>query len=290
MKYILLFVVAVSCAFAQPRVLVVNAHPDDESGCAATIYKITHDLHGIVDLCLITNGEAGFKYSTLAESWYGLELTDEKVGRTHLPRIRKQEMMNAGKIIGLRNIFFLEHQDQRFTLDVNEVFTQAWVPATIKAQIAEILRKGNYDYVFCLLPTPDTHGGHKGASILALQAVSEMKGKRPVILGVGLQRKDSVAKPPATLDSLPITKLKPNVAPFTFDRSTKFGFNDRLNYKIITNWLVAEHKSQGTVQLGMNEIDLETFWYFDINSADDIERTRTFFADIAVVPFKKKTY
>ena len=95
---------------------------------------------------------------------------------------------------------------------------------------------------------------------------------------------------PATLDSLPITKLKPNVAPFTFDRSTKFGFNDRLNYKIITNWLVAEHKSQGTVQLGMNEIDLETFWYFDINSADDIERTRTFFADIAVVPFKKKTY
>jgi len=290
MKYIFLILVSVTCLLAQPKVLVVNAHPDDESGCAATIYKITHDLKGTVDLCLITNGEAGFKYSTLAESWYGLELTDEQIGRTHLPRIRKQEMMNAGKIIGLRNIFFLEHQDQRFTLDINEVFTQAWVPATVKAQIAEILRKGNYDYVFCLLPTPDTHGGHKGASILALQAISEINGKRPVILGVGFSRKDSVIKQPVTLDSLAITKLKPNVPPFTFDRSTKFGFNDRLNYKIITNWLVAEHKSQGTVQLGMNEIDLETFWYFDINSPNDIEKTKKFFADIAVVPFKKKTY
>jgi hypothetical protein len=96
-----------------PRVLIINAHPDDESGCAVTVYKITHELGGIVDLCLITNGEGGYKYSTLAEPVYGLELTDEKIGRAHLPRIRKEEMMNAGKIIGLRNIFFLEHWDQR---------------------------------------------------------------------------------------------------------------------------------------------------------------------------------
>ena len=89
-----------------PRVLVVVAHPDDETAAAATIYKITHELNGMVDQCVITNGEGGYKYSTLAESYYGLELTDEAVGRANLPRIRKQELMNAGKIIGTHNIFF----------------------------------------------------------------------------------------------------------------------------------------------------------------------------------------
>ena len=73
-----------------PRVLIVNAHPDDEITCSATVYKITHELKGIVDLALITNGEGGYKYSTLAESYYNLELTNEKVGRENLPRIRKQ--------------------------------------------------------------------------------------------------------------------------------------------------------------------------------------------------------
>jgi LmbE family N-acetylglucosaminyl deacetylase len=89
-----------------PKILVVTAHPDDETGMAATIYKVTHELNGTVDQCVITNGEGGYKYSTLAESYYNLELTDEKVGRENLPRIRKQELMNAGKIIGMNNIFF----------------------------------------------------------------------------------------------------------------------------------------------------------------------------------------
>jgi hypothetical protein len=27
-----------------PKILVVTAHPDDETGMAATIYKVTHEL------------------------------------------------------------------------------------------------------------------------------------------------------------------------------------------------------------------------------------------------------
>ena len=102
-----------------PTVLIVIAHPDDETGFAATVYKITHELHGNVDLALITNGEGGYKYSTLAEDYYHLELTDEKVGRENLPRIRKQELMNAGKIIGIRNYFFLDQWDRKYT--TNEI-------------------------------------------------------------------------------------------------------------------------------------------------------------------------
>src|SRR5579862_5655319 len=84
------------------KVLIVVAHPDDESAFCATIYKITHDLHGKVDFALITNGEGGYKYSTLAEDYYGKELTEPAVGRQYLPTIRKQELMNAGKILGVR--------------------------------------------------------------------------------------------------------------------------------------------------------------------------------------------
>ena len=50
-----------------PKILVVTAHPDDETGMAAVIYKVTHEMNGTVDQCVITNGEGGYKYSTLAE-------------------------------------------------------------------------------------------------------------------------------------------------------------------------------------------------------------------------------
>lgn len=41
------------------------AHPDDESFCTGTVYKLTHDYNAKVDLACITNGEGGYKYSTL---------------------------------------------------------------------------------------------------------------------------------------------------------------------------------------------------------------------------------
>jgi LmbE family N-acetylglucosaminyl deacetylase len=71
-----------------PKVLVVIAHPDDESVMAATIYKITHELSGIVDLAIITNGEGGFRYSLLSETIYDNAITKEHIGRKELPQIR----------------------------------------------------------------------------------------------------------------------------------------------------------------------------------------------------------
>lgn len=279
-----------AAAAGGPRVLLINAHPDDESGCAVTVYKITHELGGTVDLCLITNGEGGYKYSTLAEPVYGLELTDEKIGREHLPRIRKQEMMNAGKIIGLRNIFFLEHWDQRYTTDVDEVFREAWDTTRISIQLQEILRKGAYDFVLCLLPTSGTHGAHSGASILALRQVQRMKEPKPAILGVGYAHKDSLAVIPKTLTAFPETALMSNVQPWVVDKSASFGFKNRLSYHIIVAWLVAEHKSQGTVQLGMNTRDLEVFYPFACNSSDNIEKAKRLFDDLRRVPYPVKEY
>ncbi len=53
-----LFLVLSSNVFAQagPKVLVVNAHPDDETSFPIILYKITHELKGTVDLALLTDG------------------------------------------------------------------------------------------------------------------------------------------------------------------------------------------------------------------------------------------
>ena len=99
---------APASAVAPPRALIVVAHPDDESCFAATVYEITHNLGGTVDQLVITNGEGGYRYSLLAESFYGVALTDEAVGRAALPEIRKRESLEAGRILGIANHFFLD--------------------------------------------------------------------------------------------------------------------------------------------------------------------------------------
>lgn len=273
------------------RVLVVNAHPDDESTCAATVYKITHELKGSVDLLVITNGEGGYKYSTLAEDYYHLELTDEKVGRENLPRIRKTELMNAGNIIGIRNYFFLDQWDRKYTTDERDPLDTAWDVSLIKKRLKEVIEKGNYDFIFCMLPIPETHGHHKAATILVLETVNQLRAEhRPVILGVRDSNiKDSLAGF-TQLKDYTITAINKNAELFMLDRTTKFGYKNTLDYKIIVNWEIAEHKSQGTVQLQMNASDHENFYYFKINPESGIEKTRKLFEELKHIPYPVKTY
>jgi N-acetylglucosamine malate deacetylase 2 len=277
---------------AGPRVLIVIAHPDDESTFAATVYKITHDLGGKVDLALITNGEGGYKYSTLAEAYYGLELTEESVGREHLPTIRKQELIAAGKILGIRDYFFFDQIDHRYTQNVDSVLQYVWDLNAIRYRLKEIITKGSYDYIFSLLPTPDTHGAHKGATILALEVVKEMgSGKRPMVLGGSVSSKGDTSRLSFKgLPSYPITSISGGAPVFRFDRTQKFGFRGALDYKIVVNWEIAEHKSQGTMQTGMNRGDYEDFWSFDINDPAMIPRATELFEKLKVNRYKTKTY
>ncbi len=108
------------------RALIVVAHPDDETCLAATVYEITHNLGGTVDQLVVTNGEGGYRYSLLADSIYGMALTDEAIGRAALPEIRKREALDAGRILGIANHFFLDQPDLRYTQDIDEVLDKHW--------------------------------------------------------------------------------------------------------------------------------------------------------------------
>lgn len=275
-----------------PSVLIVTAHPDDEMSFAATVYKITHDLKGRVDLAVITNGEAGFKYSTLAEAYYGAELTDERVGRSLLPTIRKRELMSGGNIIGIRSYYFLDQQDNAYTLNVDSVLRYVWDVPLIKNTLRSLLDRGAYDIIFVLLPTTDTHGHHKGAAILALDVVMGLPAeRRPVILGGTTSSSlDTMPIQYTGLGQYPATSVSSGRSSFRFDRSTKFGFRDRLDYRIIVKWLIAEHKSQGAIHMSSNLADFEDFWWFDINDPSRLDSVRTLFERLAVVPYIKRTY
>lgn len=296
LSVLLLLLCAVLCCSAQtqtgPKILVVTAHPDDETAMAATIYKVTHELNGTVDQCVITNGEGGYKYSTLAESYYNLELTDEKIGRENLPRIRKQELMNAGKIIGTHNIFFLDQKDAHYGLDEHEPLDTTWNVNWVSTRLKEIMTATKYDFVFCLLPVPETHAHHKAATMLALRTVQSLApNQRPVVLGcTGSTLKDTSAVSFEQLKNYTETKVEGRAAMFSFDKTVPFGYKNKLSYKIIVNWEIAEHKSQGTMQLAMNMGDLENYWFFAINNPADKEKCKAFFESLKKVPYKAKEY
>ncbi len=167
-----------------PNVLIVVAHPDDDAMFSAAIYKITHALGGNVDLALVTDGSGGYRYSQLAEPIYGLELTDERVARQHLPAIRKRELMAGGEIVGIRNYFFLDQYDHAYTENVDTVLAHVWDADDVRRHLTRIMQRVSYDFVFVHLPIPNFHAHHQAASILALQAAGALAdGHRPVVLG-----------------------------------------------------------------------------------------------------------
>lgn len=284
--FLLLLSVSLSLAAEEgPRVLLVTAHPDDDALFGGAVYQITHALDGRVDVAVVTNGEGGYKYSDLSIPIYGLDLTDEKVARERLPGIRKKEMIAGGSIVGIRNYFFFDQKDQEYTTDL-EQGTAPWDKEMVRGRLRSILTDGRYDFVFVMLPVTTTHAHHQGAALLGLEAVSELPAaSRPVVLGTTGYRKSSPDRVSFTgREELPLTRIRPGSPVFEFDRSRKFGYKNQLDYNMIVNWVIAEHKSQGTMQGVMNALDVEQYFYFDLNREEGIQKARALFDRLAQAP------
>jgi len=261
-----------------PKILLVVAHPDDEAICAATIYKVTQQLGGTADLALFTNGEGGYQYATLAEKKYGLQLTDETIGRAYLPAIRKRELLASGAIIGFRNYFFLEQTDNYYTENATEIL-DFWATDYCIQQLNYILARESYDFVFVMLPFPKTHAHHQCSAIITLEVIKAMPvEKRPIVLAsfAGFRGPHTYLNF-KELPNYPITKIRENAPIFQFDKLQTFGHKNRLNYNIIVSWAIAEHKTQGTMQLLLNKGELEYFWFFDLNEEQHLATVEAFF-------------
>jgi len=259
------------------RILLVVAHPDDEYDMAATVYRIAMELSGVVDEIVITDGEAGYHYSSLAERYYGVALTDDSASRARLAQIRVQESRRAAKVLGIRQQWFLEEKNIPFTSSPDSPLRESWHAKRVLESISQRLKEGQYDFVFVLLPEAETHGEHKAATILTLEAVNSLAGEhRPVVLGASAGNDTQSSYEPIPGQSL--TKTLTAEPEFHFDRNVHFGYRQSLSYQIVVDWVIAEHKSQGLFQTKCLQDRFENFWIFGIDAPEAPQKAAALFA------------
>lgn len=262
-----------------PRVLVIQAHPDDETSYPIILYKITHELKGVVDLAMITDGQGGFNGSELGSVYYGMQLTDSTIGRSELPRIRKKEIMEAGDIMGIRQYYFFDQRDDYYNLNpIPYVSGQRWDIPFVEKKLDQILAAQSYDFIITMLPFAGQHGHHKSAVIMALRAVQRYKGPVKPIIIAGSTYLDETPETFTMLEGFPETSIKKDAPSFYLDVATHFGKGKDISYKIIAQWVIAAYKSQGDMQENpLYKGNKETFRIFDINSNDAIPKTEKLF-------------
>ena len=138
---------------ASKQVLVLAPHPDDETfGCGGTIRMLTEG--GIqVDVAFLTRGEHGVEGGQAA----GAEAMRQTA------ELRSREAEAACQVLGVRSVFFLEGAD-----------TCLSEQPQLASAIAELLKNGRYQRIFCPWPQ-DAHEDHRATFELLRQAI-ELSG------------------------------------------------------------------------------------------------------------------
>jgi len=132
-------------------VLVLAPHPDDETfGCGGTIRMLT-ESGIVVDVAFLTRGEQGIEPGT----------EPSLDASRRMAEIRSHEGRAACDVLGVRSILFLNGSDTRLSEEPQ-----------LAASIAELVRRGNYQRVFCPWPQ-DGHDDHKATFVHLRRAVVE---------------------------------------------------------------------------------------------------------------------
>ena len=278
-SFLLLFLLSTSAGtFGQSlKTLIVTAHPDDETMFPVTVFKLVRELGGSADLALVTDASGGYN-GMVASRYYGMNLTDSAVGRRVLPAIRKKELMKAGEIMGITNFYFFDQVDDSYSTDPAPYLGgRRWNIDLVDRQLDELLTKGRYDLVLCLVPSVEQHAHHKAVTVLALRAVARLQGKKPIILaGRTLSRTTTFSF--VELPGYPETKVLPNAPVYEVDVSHTFGEGNKHSYQIVADWVKAEHKSQsGDMNVAMHRGDVEVFYYFAQNGPNGLETIKILF-------------
>jgi len=169
----------------------------------------------------------------------------------------------------VRSNYFYDQCDTGFTLDPRQG-PEAWNVSKIQYDLLKLLKRERCDLLFTLLPEPESHGHHQAVTLLALEAVAEMPAdQRPAVLGVCTastgSRRTTALYPSGQTPSLTATTTRESL--WSFDRRTPILRNSALEYSIVANWVIAEHKSQGKFQMEFGRKIVKHYWLFQISGA-----------------------
>lgn len=198
-------------------------------------------------------------------------------GRKRLARLRREELLRASRILGIRHNYFFDQKDTGLTFDLRDGF-QAWDVDWIRQELFSLLEREKYDLVLVLLPTSDTHGHHQTVAQLTLQTVAGLKlEQRPAVLGARTVPAESrLPTEFPGLDGFPLTRTVVPEPVWSFDRRTPLYCHRELDYSIVVNWVIAEHKSQGIFQMEYGRRTREFFWLCNVSGEAGAARWRYF--------------
>ena len=207
-------------------------------------------------------------------------MADESAKPARLAQIRVEESRRAAKVLGIRHQWFLGERNIPFTQSPDSTLHGSWHIERILQAISQHLKRGNYDFVFVLLPEAETHGEHKAAAILTLEAVKSLAARnRPIVLGA--LAANSTQPQYNSIPGQLLTATLTAEPEFHFDRNIRFGYQQSLSYQIVVDWVIAEHKSQGLFQTKCLQDRYENFWVFGIDGPAVPEKAEALFAVVS---------
>lgn len=146
-------------ALLKADILGVYAHPDDETGSAATLASYALGRHLSVATVYCTRGDGGGN------------MVGTQAGPA-LALLREAELRDGLGLLGIRRCYFLDRADFGYT-ESSIITLEKWDHREAVRQLVRLIRALRPEVVVTLnpSPTPGQHGHHQAAGMLALEAV-----------------------------------------------------------------------------------------------------------------------
>ena len=172
-------------------VLVVFPHPDDEAfGVSGTI--ATHVKNGTpVTYACLTLGEMGRNMGN-----------PPFTNRENLPKIRKDELKEAARVLGIQDLRMLGYRDKTIEFEDEEKLAN---------KMLELIGEVNPSLIITFYPGYSVHPDHDATGAAVVRAVGKIpSAARPTLHCVAFSNNcvDEIGEPDILNDISPVTEIK----------------------------------------------------------------------------------
>jgi LmbE family N-acetylglucosaminyl deacetylase len=139
-------------------IMGIFAHPDDETGMAATLAFYALGRTSIVANVYCTRGEGG---GNMVGTQWGAALAT----------LREAELRDCLRILGVRYCYFLDQLDWAYTESLSATLRK-WGKEQTLERLVRLVRALQPEIILTMnpAPTPGQHGHHQAAAVLATEA------------------------------------------------------------------------------------------------------------------------